>query len=153
MQQRYAEFKKTNPNTTFEEYQRQPYPTAPIKKESSFFSAGIGNMILSAITPTIGNAMRLSAKNSNEVTPQINQPQQSSTINANYNSNKTAEKKDYNDLLRETRETNKLIKEQNQLMAKVADRPIETKISPYTITNTVSSYGPKQSSRLGSYNT
>jgi hypothetical protein len=137
------------PQTSQIQNAQSKYATAPIEKKPGFFEGGIGNLILSSITPTLGNFMRLKSRNSNEVTPQINQPQQFSSININ--NNRVVEKREYNDLLKETKETNKLIKEQNQLMSKVADRPIETKISPYAITSTVSSNAAKQSSKLGAY--
>lgn len=138
------------PQTSQIQNAQSKYATAPIEKKPGFFEGGLGNLILSSISPTLGTFMRLKSRNSNEITPQINQPQQFSSININ-NSSRVVEKREYNDLLKETKETNKLIKEQNQLMSKVADRPIETKISPYTITSTVSSNAAKQSSKLGAY--
>lgn len=155
MQRQYVEYKKTNPNVTFEEYQRKG-ATAPIKTESynSSFLSGIGSMMASAIIPGLGVGMAVKNiyDSPNKITPQISQPQQFSSINTN-NNDRIVEKREYNDLLKETRETNKLIKEQNQIMAQVANRPVVTKISQYELTNAVTSQAPKQSSKLGTYNT
>jgi hypothetical protein len=159
MQQNYNEFKKTHPNTTFEEYQRNGASSMVSSKpnEGRSFSSMIGRSMLSSINPVLGNifyppnpqgadTQNMSAT----VTPKIASPQQFPSIpNTNY---KSVERKEHNDLVKETRETNKLIKEQNQLMAQVVNRPVVTKISPYELTRAVTTYAPKQSSKLGAYN-